>query len=101
MCIWNRLFLPSARRLAVASISGLRKLLGDLRLAVVGVQADQDVVLLREQVGGLGEDDAAEGGILDAESGGELAAAGRELDDPVGLDSAKAFRAALIVVIER
>ena len=54
------------------------------RVAVVGVEGDQDVVFLREEVAGFGQDDGTEGGVLDGGAGGELAAAGGNLDDSVG-----------------
>ena len=56
-----------------------------LRLAMVGVQADENVVPLGQPVGGLGEHDAAEHGVVVAQAGGELPAAGGHLDDAVGL----------------
>ncbi len=62
----------------------LEEALRRLGLAVVGVQPDQDVVLFREAMGGLGEHDAAVDGVLDVEAGGELTAAGGKLDDAVG-----------------
>jgi hypothetical protein len=51
---------------------------------VVGVQGDQHVVFLREEVAGFGEHDGTEGGVLDGGAGGEFAAAGGDLDDAVG-----------------
>ena len=67
MCIWKSGFFPSAMRLAVASISGFRKLVDRLRVAVIGVEADQHVILLGEKMGGFGQHDAAERGILDGQ----------------------------------
>jgi len=52
---------------------------------MVGVQADENVVPLGQPVGGLGEHDAAEHGVVVAQAGGELPAAGGHLDDAVGL----------------
>ena len=54
-------------------------------MAVVGVEADEDVVFLGENVDGLGKHDGTEGRVVDRGAGSELAATGRDLDDAVGL----------------
>ena len=51
--------------------------------AVVGVQRHGDRVLLGDDVRELGERDRTGHHLLDAETGGELGPAGRELDDAV------------------
>lgn len=51
--------------------------------AVVGVQADQDVVLGGDDVRELGECDGTGNHVLDAQARTELGTTGRELDDPV------------------
>jgi hypothetical protein len=51
-------------------------------------------------VGGLGEHDGAEGGVLDGGAGGELAAAGGDLDDAVGLGLGEGRSAPLSVTME-
>ncbi|MFT7173037.1 MAG: hypothetical protein ACI9NQ_001257 [Paracoccaceae bacterium] len=54
-------------------------------VAVIGVEADEDVVFFGEGVDGFGEDDGTESGIIDRGAGSELAATGRDLNDAVGL----------------
>lgn len=54
-------------------------------VAVVGVEGDEDIVFFGEAVDGFGEDDGAEGGVADVESGSKLATASGDLDDAVGL----------------
>ena len=54
-------------------------------VAVIGVKCDEDVVFLREGVNGFREYDRSEGGIGHRGAGCELSAAGRHLNDPVGL----------------
>ena len=49
---------------------------GYFRLAMVCVQADEHVIFFRQPMRGLGEDDAAKGGVLHIQAGSELAAAG-------------------------
>ena len=53
--------------------------------AVVGVQRDLDVVLLRDDVGELRERDRARDHVLHGLAGGELRSTPRELDDAVAL----------------
>ena len=52
-------------------------------LAVIGVEGDEDVVFFCEPMSGFGEDDGAENGVLDIETGGEFAGACGELDNAV------------------
>ena len=59
---------------------------GELLLrAVVGVEGDVDVVVLRDRVGELGESGCAGDHVLDRLAGRELGAAPRDLDDAVRL----------------
>ena len=64
---------------------GLQKLLDVLRMAVIRVEGDEDVVTLSEDVNGLSEDDGSEGHVFDGGAGGELTTAGGDLNDAVGL----------------
>lgn len=65
-------------------------------LAMVRVEADEDVVFLGEAVRGFGKDDGADGGAADAGAGGEFAAAEETWMMPSLLASAKARRAPLM-----
>ena len=56
-----------------------------VRVAVVGVKADEDVVLLSESVDGLSEDDGTKSGVIHTCSGSELPATGGNLDNAIGL----------------
>lgn len=56
-----------------------------VRLAVVGVQRDEHVVALRKPVDRLGQDDGTKRLVADRGAGGELPAAGGNLDDPVAV----------------
>lgn len=65
-----------------------------LGVAVIGVEADEDVVFLSEGVDGFGEDDGTESGVIDGGAGSELATTGRDLDDTVGLCLSESFEGA-------
>ena len=82
---WNKRSLAGGDALAGGFEQRLEEAVDFGRVAVVGVEGDEDVVFLREEVAGFGEHDGTEGGILDGGAGGELAAAGGDLDDSVGL----------------
>lgn len=64
--------------------------------AVIGVQRDGDVVLCRDHVCELGERNSAGDHVLDAQTGTELGAARRELDDAVTAGVREALDAALM-----
>jgi hypothetical protein len=64
---------------------GLEEAVHLLRLAVVGVESDEDVVLFRQAMRGLSEDDGTKGLVFERGAGGEFAAARGNLDDAVGL----------------
>lgn len=70
---------------------GFEEFIDFFGLAVVGVEADEDVVFFGEAVGGLGEDDGAEGHVFDGGAGGEFAAAGGDLDDAIGFGFGEGF----------
>ena len=53
------------------------------RMAMVRVQSDQYIVLLRQNMGGLGKYDGPEGRVLYTKTRSELAASGRNLDDAI------------------
>ena len=55
-----------------------------LRVAMISVEADEDVIFLGENMNSLGKNDGTEGRVIDRSAGCELAATGRDLDDAVG-----------------
>ena len=73
----------------------LEEALDFLRVAVVGVESDEDVVFLGENVDGFGQNDGPECGVVDIETGSELAATGGNLDDPVGIGIGEGLQGAV------
>jgi hypothetical protein len=67
---------------------------------VVGVEADEDVVLFRQAMRGLGEDDGTKGLSLRAVPEANSPPPVETWMMPSDLDSAKAFKAPLMVVME-
>ncbi len=65
------------------------------RVAVVGVESDEDVVFLRKEVAGLGQDDGSKHSIFHSRAGGELTTTSGNLDDPVGFRFGKGFESAV------
>jgi len=63
---------------------GLEEAVNLGRVAVVGVEGDENVVFLSEQVASLGENDRAESGVFHRGARGEFTATGGNLDDAVG-----------------
>ena len=64
---------------------------------MIGVQRDLDRVLRRDDVGEFGESDGAGDHLLDRRAGGELGAAGGDLQDPVAAGLGEPAQAALTV----
>jgi len=81
---------PSAMRLRGFE-EWLEEAVNFLRVAVVGVESDEDVVFLSEQVSGLGEDDGAKGFVCNGGAGGEAATTGGYLNNTIGSGLGKSF----------
>jgi hypothetical protein len=64
---------------------GLEEPLDVLRVAVIGVEGNEDVVALSQNVSGLSEHNGTKGHVFHVSAGGKLAAASADLDDAVGL----------------
>ena len=71
--------------LSDAELEGLQKLVHVLRVTVIGVECDEDIVALGQTMSGLGEDNGTERHVLDRHAGCEFSAAGADLDDAVTL----------------
>jgi hypothetical protein len=65
-----------------------------VRVAVIGVEADEDVIFLSESVDGLSKDDGAKGGVIHTCSGSELTATGGNLDNAIGIGLGECFERA-------
>ena len=85
MWLWKSGPLPAGDPLARGCEQRPKEAVDLFGVAVVGVQSDVDRALLGHDVGELGQRDRADHAVLDGRAGGELAAAGRDLDDAVGL----------------
>ena len=70
---------------------GLQELLNVLRMTVIGVESDENVVTLSETMSGFCKDDGTESHVFDGSAGCELATTGADLDDAVTLRLSEGF----------